>query len=170
MRVCVIVFLLFCSVCSDLSCLPQIIEEDASLVEIGPRFVLNLIKIFQGSFGGPTLFENPHFQSPNAVRGSSASRLRYSAALGEGKLQQYLFITIYMSSLLLLSPLLLLLHTHTQTLLSCSWIFYFLFFLHCPSCTLCSSSVMIFRFFFFRPRKIIGTLFHPIIGHSRSLF
>lgn len=46
----------------------QIIEEDASLVEIGPRFVLNLIKIFQGSFGGPTLFENPHFQSPNTHR------------------------------------------------------------------------------------------------------
>lgn len=45
----------------------QIIEEDASLVEIGPRFVLNLIKIFQGSFGGPTLYENPGFQSPNLV-------------------------------------------------------------------------------------------------------
>ncbi|XP_069026809.1 ribosome biogenesis protein BRX1 homolog [Embiotoca jacksoni] len=46
----------------------QIIEEDASLVEIGPRFVLNLIKIFQGSFGGPTLFENQEFQSPNMAR------------------------------------------------------------------------------------------------------
>ncbi|KAM4707449.1 ribosome biogenesis protein BRX1 homolog [Discoglossus pictus] len=46
----------------------QIIEEDASLVEIGPRFVLNLIKIFQGSFGGPTLYENPYYQSPNMHR------------------------------------------------------------------------------------------------------
>uniref|UniRef100_A0A2K5CIX5 Ribosome biogenesis protein BRX1 homolog n=1 Tax=Aotus nancymaae TaxID=37293 RepID=A0A2K5CIX5_AOTNA len=46
----------------------QIIEEDAALVEIGPRFVLNLIKIFQGSFGGPTLYENPHYQSPNMHR------------------------------------------------------------------------------------------------------
>ncbi|XP_051532940.1 ribosome biogenesis protein BRX1 homolog [Myxocyprinus asiaticus] len=46
----------------------QITEEDASLVEIGPRFVLNFIKIFQGSFGGPTLYENPHFQSPNMHR------------------------------------------------------------------------------------------------------
>lgn len=46
-------------------------EEDASLVEIGPRFVLNLIKIFQGSFGGPTLYENPGFQSPNMVKSSS---------------------------------------------------------------------------------------------------
>ncbi|XP_010603739.1 ribosome biogenesis protein BRX1 homolog isoform X2 [Fukomys damarensis] len=46
----------------------QIIDEDAQLVEIGPRFVLNLIKIFQGSFGGPTLYENPHYQSPNMHR------------------------------------------------------------------------------------------------------
>ncbi|KAM9233151.1 ribosome biogenesis protein BRX1 homolog, partial [Dugong dugon] len=46
----------------------QIIEEDAPLVEIGPRFVLNLIRIFQGSFGGPTLYENPHYQSPNMHR------------------------------------------------------------------------------------------------------
>ncbi|XP_053557172.1 ribosome biogenesis protein BRX1 homolog [Bombina bombina] len=46
----------------------QIIEEDGSLVEIGPRFVLNLIKIFQGSFGGPTLYENPRYQSPNMHR------------------------------------------------------------------------------------------------------
>ncbi|KAK2495495.1 hypothetical protein MC885_007688 [Smutsia gigantea] len=46
----------------------QTIEEDAALVEIGPRFVLNLIKIFQRSFGGPTLYENPHYQSPNMHR------------------------------------------------------------------------------------------------------
>lgn len=51
----------------DVSFLLKIIEEDAALVEIGPRFVLNLIKIFQGSFGGPTLYENPHYQSPNMV-------------------------------------------------------------------------------------------------------
>ncbi|KAE8636533.1 hypothetical protein XENTR_v10003032 [Xenopus tropicalis] len=48
--------------------LTQVIEEDAALVEIGPRFVLNLIKIFKGSFGGPTLYENPHYQSPNMHR------------------------------------------------------------------------------------------------------
>ncbi|TKS84359.1 Ribosome biogenesis protein BRX1 -like protein [Collichthys lucidus] len=58
----------------------QIIEEDASLVEIGPRFVLNLIKIFQGSFGGPTLYENPTFLSPNMhrreIRLAAAARVR----------------------------------------------------------------------------------------------
>ncbi|XP_069820872.1 ribosome biogenesis protein BRX1 homolog [Dendropsophus ebraccatus] len=58
----------------------QIIEEDASLVEIGPRFVLNLIKIFKGSFGGPTLYENPHYQSPNMhrrmIRLATAAKVR----------------------------------------------------------------------------------------------
>jgi len=39
-----------------------------SLVEIGPRFVLNPIRIFRGSFGGQTLFLNPHYVSPNEVR------------------------------------------------------------------------------------------------------
>jgi ribosome biogenesis protein BRX1 len=29
------------------------------LVEIGPRFVLTPIRIFEGSFGGPTIFANP---------------------------------------------------------------------------------------------------------------
>ena len=35
------------------------------LVLIGPRFVLNPIKIFAGSFGGATLWANPDYQSPN---------------------------------------------------------------------------------------------------------
>ena len=35
----------------------------------GPRFVLNLIKIFGGSFGGPILYEHPHYVSPNVVSG-----------------------------------------------------------------------------------------------------
>jgi ribosome biogenesis protein BRX1 len=39
-----------------------------SLVEIGPRFVLNPIRIFRGSFGGQTLYQNAQFVSPNAVR------------------------------------------------------------------------------------------------------
>lgn len=34
---------------------------------VGPRFVMNLIKIFDGSFGGPTLYENPHYVPPNMV-------------------------------------------------------------------------------------------------------
>ncbi|XP_062568844.1 ribosome biogenesis protein BRX1 homolog [Saccostrea cucullata] len=46
----------------------QILEEDGSLAEIGPRFVLNPIRIFDGSFGGATLYQNPHYVSPNDLR------------------------------------------------------------------------------------------------------
>ncbi|CAG8447698.1 5208_t:CDS:2 [Scutellospora calospora] len=43
-------------------------DKDLSLVEIGPRFVLNIIKIFEGSFCGATIFANPEFVSPNEIR------------------------------------------------------------------------------------------------------
>ncbi|KAK9446596.1 Brix domain-containing protein [Limtongia smithiae] len=39
-----------------------------SLVEIGPRFVMTLISIIEGSFSGPLIYENKEFVSPNAVR------------------------------------------------------------------------------------------------------
>ncbi|KAI5124294.1 hypothetical protein M0805_008902 [Coniferiporia weirii] len=57
----------------------QIVEKDplqpngppqTSLVEIGPRFVLTPIRIFEGAFGGATVFSNPDFISPAAVRSS----------------------------------------------------------------------------------------------------
>jgi ribosome biogenesis protein BRX1 len=43
-------------------------EEPSSLVEIGPRFVLSPIRVFSGSFGGATLYQNPAFVSPNFAR------------------------------------------------------------------------------------------------------
>jgi ribosome biogenesis protein BRX1 len=43
-------------------------QNPISLVEIGPRFVLQLIRIFDGSFGGSTLFENSEFVTPNNAR------------------------------------------------------------------------------------------------------
>ncbi|KAF2004417.1 Brix-domain-containing protein [Amniculicola lignicola CBS 123094] len=43
-------------------------ELDISLVEIGPRFVLTPIVIQESSFGGPILFENKEFVSPNQIR------------------------------------------------------------------------------------------------------
>lgn len=46
----------------------QIIEEDGSLAEIGPRFVLNPICILGNSFGGVKLWDNPKFVSPNKSR------------------------------------------------------------------------------------------------------
>ncbi|GAV06560.1 hypothetical protein RvY_16526 [Ramazzottius varieornatus] len=46
----------------------QIVEEDGALAEIGPRLTLNLIKIFEGSFRGECLYENPLYVSPNLNR------------------------------------------------------------------------------------------------------
>ena len=43
-------------------------ETSVSLVEIGPRFVLTPIVILEGSFGGPVIYENKEFVSPNQVR------------------------------------------------------------------------------------------------------
>jgi ribosome biogenesis protein BRX1 len=38
-----------------------------SLVEIGPRIVLKLIRIFDGSFSGTTLYSEKDYQTPSAV-------------------------------------------------------------------------------------------------------
>jgi len=46
----------------------QIVEEDGSLVEIGPRFCLNLVKIFDGPFSGAVIYTNPHYVAPNKAR------------------------------------------------------------------------------------------------------
>ncbi|CAL3966843.1 unnamed protein product [Diplocarpon coronariae] len=43
-------------------------DTEISLVEIGPRFVLTPIVIQEGSFGGPIIYENREFVSPNQVR------------------------------------------------------------------------------------------------------
>ena len=43
-------------------------ETNLSLVEIGPRFVLTPIVMLEGSFGGPVIYENKEFVSPNQVR------------------------------------------------------------------------------------------------------
>ena len=43
-------------------------DTKISLVEIGPRFVLTPIVILESSFGGPVIFENKEFVSPNQIR------------------------------------------------------------------------------------------------------
>jgi ribosome biogenesis protein BRX1 len=57
----------------------QIVDSGGGLTEIGPRFVLQLIKVFSGSFGGPTLYENPQYITPNAHRRATklAAAFRY---------------------------------------------------------------------------------------------
>ena len=51
-------------------------ETKISLVEIGPRFVLTPIVILESSFGGPVIYENKEFVSPNQIR----SEIRMSKA------------------------------------------------------------------------------------------
>lgn len=43
-------------------------ETTLELIEIGPRFCMTLICILEGSFGGPVIYENKEFVSPNQVR------------------------------------------------------------------------------------------------------
>ncbi|KAL1613504.1 putative ribosome biogenesis protein brx1 [Diplodia seriata] len=43
-------------------------QTNVSLVEIGPRFVMTPIIIQESSFGGPIIYENKEFVSPNQVR------------------------------------------------------------------------------------------------------
>ncbi|KAI0053870.1 Brix-domain-containing protein [Auriscalpium vulgare] len=73
----------------------QIMEKDplqpngpvqTSLVEIGPRFVLTPIRIFEGAFSGATVFANPEFVTPAAVR--SAVRREKGSKYRERKLAQ----------------------------------------------------------------------------------
>ena len=43
-------------------------EGEPLLVEVGPRFELTPIKVFNGSFSGNILWENNQYVSPNAIR------------------------------------------------------------------------------------------------------
>jgi len=70
----------------------QIMEKDplqpngppeTTLVEIGPRFVLTPIRIFEGAFSGTTVYSNPEFISPSAVR--SAIRREKGTKYGQRK-------------------------------------------------------------------------------------
>lgn len=47
-----------------------------ALVEIGPRFVLDPIRVFRGSFGGQTLFRSLSFVPPNELRSEQQSMKR----------------------------------------------------------------------------------------------
>ncbi|KAL9090160.1 MAG: hypothetical protein Q9165_005440 [Trypethelium subeluteriae] len=43
-------------------------DTHIQLVEIGPRFVLTPIVVLESSFGGPVIYENKEFVSPNQIR------------------------------------------------------------------------------------------------------
>uniref|UniRef100_A0A336MA96 Ribosome biogenesis protein BRX1 homolog n=1 Tax=Culicoides sonorensis TaxID=179676 RepID=A0A336MA96_CULSO len=55
----------------------QILSEDGALSEIGPRFVMNPVKIFEDSFSGQTLWENPDYVSPARYRQQLRKNAKY---------------------------------------------------------------------------------------------
>jgi hypothetical protein len=56
-------------------------SNDVSLVEIGPRMVLIPVRIFSGSLGGATLYQNPTFISPNEQRSTIKKSKGYVVCL-----------------------------------------------------------------------------------------
>jgi ribosome biogenesis protein BRX1 len=61
-------------------------EQGTTLVEIGPRFVLIPIRIFMGSLGGPTLYQNMSYVTPNTERSiaKKAKGNRYAERVQHG--------------------------------------------------------------------------------------
>lgn len=49
----------------------QLQVDGVSMIEIGPRFVLNPVKLFAGSFGGATIWSNENFKSSAFIRAQS---------------------------------------------------------------------------------------------------
>jgi len=58
-------------------------RADVTLVEIGPRMVMTPIVILEGSFGGPVIYENKQFVSPNQIR--SEARLQKASRYARRK-------------------------------------------------------------------------------------
>eukprot|EP00042_Codosiga_hollandica_P036893 m.286357 g.286357 ORF g.286357 m.286357 type:complete len:169 (-) comp54986_c0_seq11:63-569(-) len=54
-------------------------DDEPNMVEIGPRFVLNPIRVFEGCFGGPTLYANEEYISPNLLRRRARQEAQNSA-------------------------------------------------------------------------------------------
>ncbi|KAI9720486.1 MAG: Ribosome biogenesis protein brx1 [Chrysothrix sp. TS-e1954] len=64
-------------------------ETDVQLEEIGPKFVLTPIVILESSFGGPVIYDNKEFVSPNQlradVRRATASKRIMRSGQGEDR-------------------------------------------------------------------------------------
>ncbi|RMD43175.1 hypothetical protein DV735_g1963, partial [Chaetothyriales sp. CBS 134920] len=56
-------------------------KTNISLVEVGPRMTLTPILILEGSFGGPVIYENKQYVSPNQLR--SEVRLRKASKFAD---------------------------------------------------------------------------------------
>lgn len=51
--------------------------DKLQLIEIGPRFSLNLIRIFDGPLGGKTIFQNPNYMSPSYIIRRNSEKFKF---------------------------------------------------------------------------------------------
>ncbi len=63
------------------------ITTTEGLVEIGPRLVLDPIRMFDGAFGGSTLWQNESYVTPNELR--RAAKAKLASKYKNAKSQQY---------------------------------------------------------------------------------
>jgi len=67
----------------------QVVEQEAgkkmelALNEIGPRFILKLVRIHTGSFSGPILYENPKYENPALKRIAKRQLLKAQVMLNQ---------------------------------------------------------------------------------------
>jgi ribosome biogenesis protein BRX1 len=59
--------------------------EKQVLTEMGPRFVLDPVRFFSGSFSGQTIYANPNYSTPTALRVQARAILGKAAAKKEDK-------------------------------------------------------------------------------------
>ena len=50
--------------------------DKLQLIEVGPRFSMNLMRIFDGPLGGATLYQNPYYISPRLTRKRNAEKFK----------------------------------------------------------------------------------------------
>jgi len=50
--------------------------DKLQIIEIGPRFSLNLMRIFDGPLGGKTIYQNPNYISPAFIRKRNAEKFK----------------------------------------------------------------------------------------------
>ena len=62
---------------------PLVSQDGLSLREIGPRFVLHPVRAFAGSFGGKTVYLNPHYTPASVVR----NQMKHGLAAQYGRRQ-----------------------------------------------------------------------------------
>lgn len=71
----------------------KVTPETLGLVEVGPRITLNPIKILEGSFGGPVIYSNPDYVSPNLVVSLSSILISFAFPVSQTNANNALKVT-----------------------------------------------------------------------------